>query len=63
MKLIKLVFFTLLFSSNAFSAQWKLSHEVESGKFNKLCVYAAMNGSAEVMTVEKAKGEICRIYI
>jgi len=63
MMLLKLIILTLLFSASVTAAQWKLSHEVEVGKFKKLCIYKPINGGDPEMKVEQKKGVRCRLYI
>ena len=50
----------LLIPSLTIAAEWKISHEIQTEKYRKVCIY--INKAGELKSVEQAKSQYCRTY-
>lgn len=51
----------LLIPSLTIAAEWKLSHEVQTEKHRKVCVYINSNG--EMKSIDQASSVYCRSFL
>lgn len=51
----------LLIPSLTIAAEWKISHEIQTEKHRKVCVYINSNG--DMKSVESASSVYCRTYL